>query len=175
LALGLTLVLAMAWQAWAFVGDGLPQATATSGGGSTGGGDFELYGSIGQPVVTRSSGGSFELEAGVWLGRTATPTAVEEPALRPNVHRLIGAFPNPFNPRTEVRFELAEATRVRVQVYDLRGRLIRTLVDENRPSGAHAAIWDGTDNTGSTVASGSYFLRLIAGDRVQTQKVSLLK
>ena len=176
LALGLALVLAFAWQAWAFVGDGLPQAAVTSGGGSASGGGFGLNSSIGQPIATKSAGGSFELQAGIWVGSTsANPTGVGDPALRPAVHRLIGAFPNPFNPRTEVRFELAEATRVRVNVYDVRGRLIRTLVDETRLSGPHAAVWDGTDNTGSTVASGTYYLRLIAGDRVETRKIALLK
>lgn len=178
LALGLVFVLAMAWQAWAaFTGDGLPVAAVTSGGGFASSHPYGLAGSAGQPVVDRSTGGNFEVQAGIWAAPGTNPVRTDtgEPSLRPTVHRLIGAFPNPFNPRTEVRFELAEATRVLVQVHDIRGRLVRTLINESRPSGPHAVVWNGKDNRGTTVASGTYFLRFNAGDRVETRKVALLK
>jgi hypothetical protein len=177
LALGFILVFALAWQAWgAFIGDQIPASAVTGGGGSSSSGSLALTGVIGEPTTMNSLGGNFEVRSGLWLGKLGpNPTAVGDPALRPSVHRLIGAFPNPFNPRTEVRFELAEATRVRVDVHDVRGRLVRTLVDETRPSGPHAVMWDGTDRSGSSVASGTYYLRLAAGDRVETRKVALLK
>ena len=176
LALGLALASVLTWQAWAFVGDSIQHAGPVSGGGGAFGGDFFVISTIGEPVSASSTGGGFEVRGGRWNGDlTPAPTAVGDPALRPTVHQLIGAYPNPFNPRTEVRFELAENTRVRVDVHDVRGRLIRTLIDESRPAGPHAVTWDGTDNRGSSVASGTYYLRFVAGDRVDTRKVALLK
>jgi hypothetical protein len=176
LVLGLILVSVLAWQAWAFVGDSAQHAGVASGGGATGGGGFAMVTTIGDPVSGNATGAGFEVHSGRFLGEFgATATAVGDPALRPTVHRLVGAHPNPFNPRTEVSFELAEATHVRVDVHDVRGRLIRTLVNESRTSGPHAVTWDGTDNRGSSVASGTYYLRFNAGDRVETRKVALLK
>ena len=177
LALGLVLVSALAWQAWAFVGDGLEVSAVTSGGGFASSHPYGLGGSIGQSVVERSTGGGFELQAGIWAPSATNPvrTDVDGTAPRPTVHRLVGAHPNPFNPRTEVSFELAEATHVRVDVHDVRGRLIRTLVNEARNAGPHAVMWNGTDNHGSSVASGTYYLRFNAGNRVETRKVALLK
>ena len=83
--------------------------------------------------------------------------------------------PNPFNPRTTVRFDLPIAGPVRLAVYDVAGRLIRTLVDADQPSGTHAAAWDGRDASGCSVASGSYFARLEAGGKVETVRMSLVR
>lgn len=174
LAFALVLVALLAWQVWAAVGDGLIQAAITGGGGELSRAGFQLVGAAAQPVTGHSAGGNFELESGLWLGGSGqTGTAVDEPV--PGVHRLLGARPNPFNPRTEIRFELASATRVRIDVHDVRGHLVRTLVDESKPSGMHSVLWDGTDESGRRVASGTYYLRLTADDRVETRKVSLLK
>jgi hypothetical protein len=177
LVLGLIFVFALAWQAWgAFIGDSVQHAGPAAGGGGAFGGDFFVISTAGDAVSANSTGGGFELRGGRWHGDLSpTPTAVGDPTLRPTINRLVGAHPNPFNPRTEVSFELAEATRVRVDVHDVRGRLIRTLIDESRPAGSHAVTWNGKDNRGSTVASGTYYLRFVAGDRVDTRKVALLK
>lgn len=178
LALGAALVAALAWQAsGAFLGDGLPAAAVTGGGGFASHSGYGLGASIGQPVVGRSTGGNYELEAGLWASPLSNPvaTAVDEPVPVPGVHRLIGAYPNPFNPRTEIRFELARATRVRVDIHDVRGRLVRTLINEPRLAGPHSLTWNGVDQRGAAVSSGSYYLRLVADDRVETQKVVLLK
>lgn len=175
LALGLALVFLLAWQVWAAVDDGLLQGVV-AGGGSVSGGNYAMVGSIAESVTGAAVGGDFELQSGLWLGDLGpAPTAVDDPTPAPGVHRLLGAWPNPFNPRTEIRFELASATRVTVDVHDVRGRLVRTLIDETRPSGPHRVVWDGTDRSGRRVASGTYFLRFSADDRVQTRKVSLLK
>jgi flagellar hook assembly protein FlgD len=86
-----------------------------------------------------------------------------------------GAWPNPFNPATELRFELAASEFVRAEVLDLRGRLVRTLVAASLDAGAHAAFWDGTDESGRAVASGTYLWRLRAGSRQFTGKMSLVR
>ena len=93
----------------------------------------------------------------------------------PAVTRLAGVHPNPFNPRTTVAFELAQASQVRVGVYDLRGALVKTLVAEHLDGGRHEAVWDGTDNAGQRSASGVYMVRLEAGEVRQMKKVVLVK
>ncbi len=92
------------------------------------------------------------------------------------VNALAQNYPNPFNPQTTIAFSLAARTRVRVDVFDVSGALVRTLVDETREAGSHSDVrWDGTDAARQPVASGVYFYRLRAGDFSQTRKMVLLK
>lgn len=88
---------------------------------------------------------------------------------------LFQSRPNPFNPRTEIRFETPSAGRTRLRVYDIAGRLVRTLVDEDLRAGPHTRIWNGTDNRGHRVSSGVYLYRLEFGNRSATKKLTLLK
>ena len=76
----------------------------------------------------------------------------------------VGCSPNPFNPSTTLRFDLPVGGRVRLAVYDVAGRLLRTLLDVELPAGSHEAVWDGRDSAGRGMASGSYFARLLAGE-----------
>jgi hypothetical protein len=84
-------------------------------------------------------------------------------------------FPNPFNPETTIRYVLPSPGTVRIGIYDVSGRLVRTIVDEQRPSGNHLAVWNGLNQTGSSVASGIYIIKLESHGRVQTRKAVLLK
>ncbi|MFO7610571.1 MAG: FlgD immunoglobulin-like domain containing protein [Candidatus Krumholzibacteriia bacterium] len=83
--------------------------------------------------------------------------------------------PNPFNAATEVDFVLDRDAAVRLRVHDAAGRLVRTLIDEVRPAGSHTAFWDGRDQGGRGVASGSYVCRLEAGASVRVVRMTLLK
>jgi len=85
--------------------------------------------------------------------------------------------PNPFNPSTTITYTVAEGSpvRIRLEVYDLRGAVIRVLVDEERDPGTYNVFWDGTDKHGAAVGSGVYFYRMRAGDFVRTRKMVLLK
>jgi len=88
---------------------------------------------------------------------------------------LMPAQPNPFNPSTQLNFELAREGRARLEIHDLQGRCIRTLVDEDLAGGSHQRIWDGRDSAGRPAVSGVYFARLLSGaDRVMI-KMMLLK
>ena len=98
------------------------------------------------------------------------------PAVDPPVAtRLLGNRPNPFNPRTTLAFTLAHRERVRLSLYDLRGRLVRRLVAGELAAGHHTVIWDGRDGTGQGVASGVYLARFRAGDVAQEHKVMLVR
>ncbi|RKZ13810.1 hypothetical protein DRQ53_12805 [bacterium] len=83
--------------------------------------------------------------------------------------------PNPFNPRVQLSFSLASPTLVHLKVYDMRGRLIKTVVSDNRATGQHAEIWDGDDENGRKVASGVYFARFEAGKTLQVRRMVLLR
>jgi len=88
---------------------------------------------------------------------------------------LHGAAPNPFNPSTEIRYSLAEAGPARLTVYDLKGRVVATLVDGDQAAGAHAVTWRGQDEAGRTLAAGVYLVQLRAGSEAAVQRVSLVK
>ncbi|MFO7654929.1 MAG: FlgD immunoglobulin-like domain containing protein [Candidatus Krumholzibacteriia bacterium] len=83
--------------------------------------------------------------------------------------------PNPFNPSTTLRFGLRDAGPVQVRIFDERGRLVRTLVDETRTAGMHTVVWDGRDHGGRRVASGVYHGVLRADGRELTRKMTLVK
>ena len=89
---------------------------------------------------------------------------------------LLPNHPNPFNPRTELRFSLTDPAAVRLEVFDLGGRRVRTLVDGALyGAGTHGVTWLGRDDGGRALASGIYFARLSADGRVETRKLTLLK
>jgi hypothetical protein len=110
-----------------------------------------------------------EIEAGV--------SAVDDlPHLAARQPEMLPAAPNPFNPRTEIRFRLAEAGRVTVRVYDVAGRLVRTLAaGQPLAAGTHALLWQGHDDQGSAVASGVYLSRLEVGSVTRTGRVLLAR
>jgi hypothetical protein len=89
--------------------------------------------------------------------------------------RLFQNSPNPFNPETEVRFELATPSQVSVSIFDAAGRRVRTLVDEARPAGVHVLRWNGRDDGNQPVSSGVYFYRMHASGFDATRKMVLLK
>jgi hypothetical protein len=89
-------------------------------------------------------------------------------ALHPN-------FPNPFNPSTTIAFDLASPAPVTLSIFDLRGRLVRTLVDRELPAGRHAVVWDGRGRRGEVVASGTYLYRLVAGGETVTRRMTAVK
>ncbi|HZM15312.1 MAG TPA: FlgD immunoglobulin-like domain containing protein, partial [Candidatus Krumholzibacteria bacterium] len=92
-----------------------------------------------------------------------------QPVLHQNV-------PNPFNPMTEIRFDLSQSGRVSLRIYDVAGRLVRTLVDKDMSAGRnHTMVWNGLDDQNNKVASGVYFYRLNAVDKLLTKKMVVMK
>lgn len=98
-----------------------------------------------------------------------TPDA---PTGRPTIE---GNTPNPFNPSTRITYRVAEDMDVRLEVLDIRGRRVRELVDGYREAGQHSVVWDGRDDSGMVVASGSYLIRLSWSGGSEGHHVTLLK
>ena len=106
-----------------------------------------------------------------------TPTSVEAPengtAIR--TFALFQNYPNPFNPETTIRYQVAEKSQVQISVYNLMGQLVTTLVNEQRPQGAHSLRWNGTDHKGNVVPTGMYFIKMVAGSFEQLRKMALIR
>ena len=93
----------------------------------------------------------------------------------PMAFHLEQAYPNPFNPRTTIAFSLPHQEYVQISIFDLTGRQVRTLATRTFPAGDHSLEWNGRDDAGRTLASGSYLIRLKSETKSRIQKVTLIK
>ncbi len=84
-------------------------------------------------------------------------------------------YPNPFNPETTINFSLERTNRVGLKIYDIQGKLVRLLVNENRPAGEYTVVWNGENEHNQPVASGSYFYQLTVGESKSTRRMILMK
>ena len=109
------------------------------------------------------------------LINTVSRTNSSEVKVIPGAFALHQNFPNPFNPSTEIRFDLPEAGNVNLAIYNLMGQKIRTLSSDNMTPGYHAIIWDGTNDIGSQVATGMYFYSIQSSEFHATKKMLFLK
>jgi hypothetical protein len=102
------------------------------------------------------------------------PAGIPDEA-RPEAVRLHQNAPNPFGSSTLIRFDLARPAPVRIGVYNVKGELVSTLVDEHMSEGRKEISWNATDGRGERVASGVYFYRLVTGNTELTRKMMLLQ
>jgi hypothetical protein len=96
----------------------------------------------------------------------------------PDEFVLFPNYPNPFNPFTMITYDLADEANVRLQVYDLMGRMIKNIINEmneTQPAGRQLAVWNAADNFGNPVSAGVYIYRLQADDHVFNRKMLLIK
>jgi flagellar hook assembly protein FlgD len=107
------------------------------------------------------------------------PDAAPEPPVLTAAGRLLPNFPNPFNPRTQIRFALPAGSRamaVSLTIHDIRGRRVKTLLAGELPAGSfQSREWDGCDESGRHLASGIYVARIQMGDASFSRKMVLLK
>ncbi|MFZ1731556.1 MAG: Omp28-related outer membrane protein [Bacteroidota bacterium] len=93
----------------------------------------------------------------------------------PTETRLLPNYPNPFNPNTFITAELATESELNVAVYDMLGRVVKTLTTGVHPAGGHVFEWDGTDENGNAVQSGIYFARMVTPTHSATQQMQMTK
>jgi hypothetical protein len=114
--------------------------------------------------------------SGVFSVVPGTETAVGPgPLAAGGIFRLLAASPNPFNGKTSISFRLTRTAPVKVGIYDILGRVVRTLVDGKLDAGEHEFLWDGTSRGGEPVGSGVYFIRAHGGGVETTRKILLAK
>jgi hypothetical protein len=92
----------------------------------------------------------------------------------PAAYRVNQSYPNPFNPLCTIRYEMAWAGVVSLRVFDLRGSLVRTLVDAWREPGVYSEVWDGRGDDGKELPPGVYFYRLETGDVLEVRNLSTI-
>ncbi len=108
----------------------------------------------------------------------ATPeeeTGVDSDTLSPLTTKLLGNYPNPFNPDTTIQFSLQEAGEVLIEIYNISGQKIRTLVRGHYNSGRYRSVWNGKDDSDKIVGSGIYLYRMVTDNHTSTRKMMLIK
>ena len=100
---------------------------------------------------------------------------INESELIPETFALHTNYPNPFNPTTTILYDLPKAATVYLVIYDVLGRQVRTLVNQDLTAGYHRAVWDATDDLGRPLSGGLYIYRIQAGGYSKTMKMVLLK
>ncbi len=104
------------------------------------------------------------------------PSIIFPPTGVPEADKFFASnFPNPFNPNTKIEFNLPKAGHLSLKIYNVRGELVRTLIDEPRSAGADHIIWDGTNDQGSNVSSGVYFYEARTAGEVKVNKMALVR
>ena len=93
----------------------------------------------------------------------------------PNSYKLYPAYPNPFNPETTIRYDLPEQSFVDITIYDMLGRKVRTIVNEQQNPVYKSILWNAKDDYGTAVSAGLYIYQVQAGNFIQTKKMILVK
>jgi hypothetical protein len=106
---------------------------------------------------------------------TVEPGQGDTPEPDVSATALMGNYPNPFSPNTVISYNLSKEMRTTLNVYNIKGQLVKTLVNSDMASGAHSVIWDGTNNLGQSVPTGIYFCNLITPEYRSIHKMILTK
>ncbi len=104
-----------------------------------------------------------------------TDVSNDDVSVLPDEYALHQNYPNPFNPSTQIQFDVVSDSKIKLVVYDVMGRYVRTLVNDNLPSGKYTVTWDGKNNARQSVSSGVYFVRMTTKDFVSVKKMSLVR
>jgi len=107
------------------------------------------------------------------LNQITTPASVRIET-RPDVYALQNNYPNPFNPETTIKYQLPEAGEVTLEIYNMLGQVVNTLVNDYQTAGRYVIQWDATNNNGQSLSSGVYFYRISAGEEFHSIKKMLL-
>ncbi|MCF8355966.1 MAG: T9SS type A sorting domain-containing protein [Melioribacteraceae bacterium] len=93
----------------------------------------------------------------------------------PAQFRLEQNYPNPFNPSTTIEYSVSKPQNIKIDIYDVKGALVNTLVDEFKTSGQHQTHWNGNNKNGRRVSSGVYFYQISSADKIESKKMIMLK
>jgi putative lipoic acid-binding regulatory protein len=123
-------------------------------------------------IICLVSDEEYELET-VW-NITSNITDIGNNLLAPSTTKLVGNYPNPFNPTTTIKYNLKETGFAQIVIYNIKGQTVNTLVDQNQDTGFHSVLWNGKDSSDIPVSSGFYLYKLIVNNRTIGIKKSLL-
>jgi hypothetical protein len=109
-----------------------------------------------------------------WVGETGEQVSIIDETL-PITYNFYNAYPNPFNPVTTLRYELPETGLVNITIYDMLGRQVKILINQNQDAGYRSVVWNATNDYGTPVSAGIYLYQIQAGEYISTKKMVLLK
>jgi len=154
----------------------LSRSVLTSGTQTGGSGAIRARSFVGFPWTGSASSEHIRLLGGPAQSLLfSSTTAVEDNGTVPAEYALEQNFPNPFNPSTTIRFDLPQAEHVSVVLYSLLGQQVRVLVNEQREAGRHSVVWNGMDDAGRHMPSGTYIYRMNGGHFSRVRKLLLLR
>jgi hypothetical protein len=137
------------------------------------------YGSYaGSPNAGANTGGMMHYAAinvempVAWINPVSSENNVLQPVKNAYLHNN---YPNPFNPTTTIKFDLKISDKFVLEIFNVKGQKVATLVDEYLPTGTHEVVWNGKDDSNTPIASGVYFSRLRSGRYTSTKKMILMK
>jgi len=149
----------------------IPRSVMASGGANLGGVSFIISGStLGQASIGLMTGPTDIEEIGFWYAGSVLTGTQGSLILVPGSYWLSQNYPNPFNPQTTFRFSVPRSIHVTIRVFDVLGRTVKTIVDQELTPGCHTAVLDA-----GGLSSGVYFCRMEAEGFVKTRKLVLLK
>ena len=167
---------------------GIPGATVTAAGGFTtttnNAGAYSLVVPAGVYSVTASAAGFNNLSyenitvapnQNTTVNFIMTPTSNEDEVIPVTVTALNGNYPNPFNPETTISYDIKDAGNVRLDVFNVKGQLVRTLVNTDQAAGRYRVVFNGRDNNGNPLSSGIYLYRFTSGNYTNTRKMMLME
>lgn len=136
-----------------------------------------------ETVLDMDRDGSHELIGKIGDGNSSMvqiwgsgPTGVvAKPNTSSTYYRLFPNYPNPFNPSTTIEYSVQRSGKVQIRIYDTLGQLLRVVVDEVKLIGEYSVSWDGKDDSGRAVATGTYFYQFQIGEFISTKKMLLLR
>ena len=131
---------------------------------------FEIVGDI--EIKSLASDEDYTIET-IWVVQVEEGSDAGD--ILPVTTDLSQNFPNPFNPITTINYSLVEAGRVKIEIFNIKGRKVLTLVDEHKDIGFHHTVWNGKDHNGKSVASGLYFYNMVTVEHHKIRKMILLK
>ena len=121
------------------------------------------------------NGAMLMLDSFAFYGFNGQIVSTDEPIIPVTETRLLGNFPNPFNPETTIRYSLLNPAKVSLEIYNQRGQLVRSMQNNHAQQGIYSLRWDGKDQYYKRVSSGIYYYRLITPDYSETKKMVLMK
>ncbi len=137
--------------------------------------DLDVSIVIDQEGIVRYRGGGVRVSSiKSVVDNLITVSSVEENKI-PQTYKLYQNFPNPFNPSTNISFQIGTIQNVSLKIYDNQGRLVRTLLENTLHAGKHEISWDGRNDSGLSVSAGTYYYVLKSGNFIQTKKMLLLR
>ncbi|MBI4092685.1 MAG: T9SS type A sorting domain-containing protein [Candidatus Kerfeldbacteria bacterium] len=154
----------------------LDQVVIGPGGGQASNGRLVMRMTIGEPIIGTGNNGATTLDYGYWWSIMTVNVGVGDRSL-PVQYALRQTGPNPFTTRTTVSYAIPQGQSVPVfiGIYDINGRLVKTLVSESKSAGLYTAVWDGRSDNGTPSGAGVYFTKFQAGPYTATRKVVMLK